>query len=446
MYIGRLLPGFSVPQKEVTLGLGDNWRQFTLLVAVNLFVGGMIGMERSILPGLAETEFGITSKTAIVSFIATFGLAKAATNLLAGSLTQRTTRRRILIYGWLFAIPVPLMLIWAPSWGWVIAANVLLGINQGLTWSMTVNMKMDLAGPKRRGVALGFNEAAGYLSLAAVAFLTGVIADTYGLRPEPFYLGIGIAATALAISILFVRDIAPYVVLENAGGPSSTSVPLSLRGAFAEVTWQKPYLFGITQAWLVKNLNDGVPWGIFPLYFASQGLELNRIAILMAVYPLVWGTLQLATGWASDLLGRKPLIVTGMVLQGTAISLTAVFDSFLAWTVTMSMLGLGTALVYPTLLAAIGDAVSAIDRATALGVYRFWRDSGFIAGALLAGALADLFGFSAAIQFVAALTVASGVVATITVRGKRNVQFDGSRATGTGHSGINTSDAIPKID
>ena len=253
MYIGRLLPGFSVPQKEVTLGLGDNWRQFTLLVAVNLFVGGMIGMERSILPGLAETEFGITSKTAIVSFIATFGLAKAATNLLAGSLTQRTTRRRILIYGWLFAIPVPLMLIWAPSWGWVIAANVLLGINQGLTWSMTVNMKMDLAGPRRRGVALGFNEAAGYLSLAAVAFLTGVIADTYGLRPEPFYLGIGIAATALAISILFVRDTAPYVVLENAGGPSTTSVPLSLRGAFAEVTWQKPYLFGITQAGLVKT-------------------------------------------------------------------------------------------------------------------------------------------------------------------------------------------------
>ena len=419
MAIARLFPGLSAPQKQVTLSLGDNWRQFTLLVTVNLFVGGMIGMERSILPGLAEAEFGVTSKTAIVSFIATFGLAKAATNLFAGNLSQRVTRRRILISGWLFAIPVPLMLIWAPSWGWVIAANVLLGINQGLTWSMTVNMKMDLVGPRWRGVALGFNEAAGYLSLAAIAFLPGVIAEAYGFRPEPFYLGIGIAATGLAISVLLVRDTAPYLALENASRPAGTSVPLSLRSVFAEVTWRKPYLFGITQAGLVKNLNDGVAWGIFPLYFASQGLELNRIATLVAVYPLVWGILQLATGWASDLLGRKPLIVIGMVLQGAAIFSTAAFDSFPEWIVTMSMLGLGTALVYPTLLAAIGDAVPAIDRATALGVYRFWRDSGFIVGALLAGALADLFGFSVAIQFVAALTVASGVVANITVTGKR---------------------------
>ena len=378
-------------------------------------------MERSILPGLAEAEFGITSKTAIVSFIATFGLAKAATNLLAGNLTQRFTRRRILIAGWLFAIPVPLILIWAPSWGWVIGANVLLGINQGLTWSMTVNMKMDLVGPRWRGVALGFNEAAGYLSLAVMAFLTGVIAESYGLRPEPFYLGIAISATALAFSALLIRDTAPYLALENASRAGATLVPSSLRRAFAEGTWRKPYLFGITQAGLVKNLNDGVAWGIFPLYFASHGLELNRIAILVAVYPLVWGILQLATGWASDVLGRKPLIVSGMVLQGVAISLTAAFDSFSVWIVTMSMLGFGTALVYPTLLAAIGDAVPAIDRATALGVYRFWRDSGFIFGALLAGAFADLFGFSVALQIVAALTVASGVVAQFTVRGKRAV-------------------------
>ena len=425
MRIVRLLPGFAPPQKEFALSLGGNWRQFALLVTVNLFVGGMIGMERSVLPGLAEAEFGMTSKTAIVSFIATFGLAKAVTNLFAGNLTQRVTRRRILISGWLFAIPVPLMLIWAPSWGWVIAANVLLGINQGLTWSMTVNMKMDLVGQRWRGVALGFNEAAGYLSLAAIAFLTGVIAEAYGLRPEPFYLGIGISATALAFSVLLVRDTAPYLALENASRPATTSVPLSLRRAFADATWRKPYLFGITQAGLAKNLNDGVAWGIFPLYFASQGLELNRIGTLVAVYPLVWGSLQLATGWASDLLGRKPLIVIGMVLQGAAISLTATFDSFPLWIVTMSMLGLGTALVYPTLLAAIGDAVPAIDRATALGVYRFWRDSGFIAGALLAGALADLFGFSVAIQVVAALTVASGVVAKFTVRGKRAAQVDG---------------------
>ena len=419
MQIGKLFPGFAAPQDRVALSLGSNWRQFALLVTVNLFVGGMIGMERSVLPGLAEAEFGITSKTAVVSFIATFGLAKAITNLVAGNLSQRFTRRRILISGWLLAIPVPLMLIWAPSWGWVIAANVLLGVNQGLTWSMTVNMKMDLVGPRRRGLALGFNEAAGYLSLAAVAFLTGIIAEAYGLRPEPFYLGIGIAATGLAISVLLVRDTAPYFALENASRGATNLIPLPLKRTFIDVTWRKPYLFGITQAGLVKNLNDGVAWGIFPLYFASQGLELNRIATLVAVYPLVWGSLQLATGGASDLLGRKPLIVTGMVLQGAAISLTAAFDSFPAWIVTMSMLGLGTALVYPTLLAAIGDAVPAVDRATALGVYRFWRDSGFIAGALLAGAFADLFDFNVAIQFVAALTVASGVVAIFTMRGKQ---------------------------
>jgi MFS family permease len=441
MQIGRLLPGFAVPQKDVTLSLGDNWRQFALLVTVNLFVGGMIGMERSVLPGLAEAEFGITSKTAIVSFIATFGLAKAVTNLFAGHLSQRVTRRRILISGWLFAIPVPLMLIWAPSWGWVIGANVLLGINQGLTWSMTLNMKMDLVGQRWRGVALGFNEAAGYLSLAAMAFLTGVIAEAYGLRPEPFYLGIGVAATGLALSVLLVRDTAPYFALENASRPATTSVPSSLGRTFTDVTWRKPYLFGITQAGLVKNLNDGVAWGIFPLYFASQGLELNRIGTLVAVYPLVWGTLQLVTGWASDLLGRKPLIVIGMVLQGAAIFLTAAFDSFPVWIVTMSMLGLGTALVYPTLMAAIGDAVPAIDRATALGVYRFWRDTGFIAGAFLAGALADLFGFRAAIQFVGVLTVASGVVAIIMVRGKREVQVDGSGAAVARRSDASASDA-----
>ena len=376
-------------------------------------------MERSILPGLAEAEFGVTSKTAIVSFIATFGLAKAVTNLVAGSLARKVTRRRILITGWLFAIPVPFMLIWAPSWGWVIAANVLLGINQGLAWFMTVNMKMDLAGTRWRGLALGFNEAAGYTSLAAMAFITGIVAENYGLRPEPFYLGIGIAAIALAISVLLVRDTAPHLALEHTISATASLEPSSFRRSFADVTWRKSYLFGITQAGLVKNLNDGVAWGVFPLYFASQGLELNRIATLVAVYPLVWGCLQSATGWASDLLGRKQLIVAGMVLQGVAISLTGAFDSFPVWIVSMSLLGFGTALVYPTLLAAIGDAVPAIDRSTALGVYRFWRDSGFIVGALMAGAFADLFGFGVAIQIVAGVTVASGVVATMTVRGSR---------------------------
>ncbi len=419
MHFGRMLPGLGAPQTGVTLGLGDNWRQFALLVAVNLFVGGMVGMERSILPGLAEAEFSITSKTAALSFIATFGLAKAVSNLFAGNLSQRFTRRRILIAGWLFALPVPLLLIWAPTWGWVIAANVLLGISQGLTWSMTVNMKMDLVGPKWRGLALGFNEAAGYLSLAAAAFMTGVIAQAYGLRPEPFYLGIGIAAAGLAFSVLLVRDTALHLAAQSAGLPSAVLAPPSLRRSFADATWRKPYLFGITQAGLVKNLNDGVAWGIFPIFFASEGLGLERIGVLVAIYPLVWGTLQLATDWASDRVGRKPLIVIGMVLQGVAISLTGGLDSFGAWIGAMSLLGMGTALVYPTLLAAIGDAVPAGERAMALGVYRFWRDAGFMVGAIFAGSLADLYGLSAAIQSVAVLTVASGALANFTLQGRQ---------------------------
>ena len=419
MHFGRMLPGLAAPQAGVTLGLRDNWRQFALLVAVNLSVGGMVGLERSILPGLAEAEFGITSKTAALSFIATFGLAKAVSNLFAGNLSQRFTRRRLLIAGWLFGLPVPLVLIWAPTWEWVIAANVLLGISQGLTWSMTVNMKMDLVGPSWRGLALGFNEAAGYLSLAAVAFLTGVIAQAYGLRPEPFYLGIGIAAGGLALSVLLVRDTALHLAAESAGMPSAALVPPSLRRSFADTTWRKPYLFGITQAGLVKNLNDGVAWGIFPIFFASRDLDLERIGMLVAIYPLVWGTLQLATGWTSDLVGRKPLIVIGMVLQGVAISLTGGLDSFGAWIGAMALLGLGTALVYPTLLAAIGDAVPAVERATSLGVYRFWRDSGFIVGAIFAGSIADLFSLSVAIQSVAALTMASGVLANFTLQGRQ---------------------------
>ena len=432
MNFARRFPGFASVQVPVQLGLADNWRQIALLVAANMFVGGMIGMERTILPGLAEAEFGVTSKTAIVSFIATFGLAKAVSNLLVGGLTQRFTRRRILIAGWMIGIPVPLMLIWAPAWGWVIGANLLLGVNQGLAWSMTVNMKMDLAGPRWRGLVLGFNESAGYLSLAVVALLTGIIAEAYGLRPEPFYLGIGIAAAGLAFSVLFIRDTAAHLSLETAGlsgetagvpgetagVPGPMGVPSSFKANFADATWRKPYLFGLTQAGLAKNLNDGVAWGIFPLYFASQGLALDRIGVLVAVYPLVWGVLQLATGWASDLLGRKPLIVIGMVLQGAAISLTAGVHSYGVWIGSMSLLGLGTALVYPTLLAAVGDSVPAVDRASFLGVYRFWRDSGFIIGALLAGIMADLFGFRPAIQLIAALTVGSGVLALFTVRGR----------------------------
>lgn len=420
MGVGTFRRTVAPAREGLALGLGANWRQFALLVAVNAFVGGMVGLERSILPVLAEAEFGIASKTAAVSFIATFGLAKASANLFAGHLSERFTRRKVLIAGWLFALPVPFVLIWAPTWGWVIGANVLLGLNQGLAWSMTVNMKVDLVGPKRRGLALGFNEAAGYLAVAAAAFLTGVIAERYGLRPEPFYLGIVFAASGLALSALFVRDTAPFVVLESAGGSQGPS-RLSLRHSFAEATWRQPHLFGISQAGFVNNLNDGLAWGIFPLFFVARGLELDRVAMLAAAYPLVWGFLQLMTGWASDLAGRKPLIVGGMVLQGVAISVVGASNSFSGWMVAVSLLGVGTALVYPTLLAAIGDAVHPEERATSLGVYRFWRDAGAMAGALAAGALADLFGFEVAIQSVAALTAASGIIAATTLRGSRAV-------------------------
>jgi MFS family permease len=286
---------------------------------------------------------------------------------------------------------------------------------------MTVNMKMDLAGSRWRGLILGFNESAGYMSLAVMALVTGIIADNYGLRPEPFFLGIAIATTGLAFSILFIRDTAAHSALETAGLVSASQTPpatTTFKSNFADATWRKPYLFGITQAGLMKNLNDGVAWGIFPLYFAAQGLALDRIAILVAVYPLVWGGLQLATGWVSDIVGRKPLIAAGMVLQGVSISLTASVDSYGIWLGSMALLGLGTALVYPTLLAAVGDAVPAQDRASFLGVYRFWRDSGFIIGALLAGIFADLFGFRPAIRLIGALTVGSGILAMVTLRGR----------------------------
>jgi MFS family permease len=407
-------------ERGVVLGVRENWRQFALLVAVNAFVGGMVGLERSVLPVLAESEFGIASKTAAVSFIATFGLAKALSNLLAGALSERFTRRRLLVTGWLFGLPVPFLIIVAPAWGWIVAANVLLGINQGLCWSMTVNMKVDLAGPRRRGLALGLNEAAGYLAVAAAAFLTGVIAERAGARPEPFYLGIAFAAAGLALSALLVRDTSRHVALESSARGDARSMR-SLAHAFAETSWRRRELFGVSQAGLVNNLNDGLAWGIFPIFFASRGLDFDRIAVLAATYPLVWGALQLATGWASDLVGRRPVVVAGMALQGVAIAAIGASDGFAGWLAGAVALGAGTALVYPTLLAAIGDAVHPEERATSLGVYRFWRDAGAMAGALLAGALADLFGFGAAIQAVAALTVASGAVAALTLQGERRV-------------------------
>ncbi|MEX1253281.1 MAG: MFS transporter [Dehalococcoidia bacterium] len=407
----------SLDGGRVALGLSANWRQFALLVAVNAFVGGMIGLERTIVPLLAREEFGIASKTAAVSFIATFGLAKAIANLFAGRLSERYRRKSVLVAGWLFALPVPFLLIWAPSWGWVIGANVLLGLNQGLAWSMTVNMKVDLVGPKRRGLALGLNEAAGYLAVAVAAFLTGVMAERWGLRPEPFYLGIGFAACGLALSLLLVRDTASFVELETAQHPD-LAPRMSLRRSFAETTWRRPALFGVSQAGFVNNLNDALAWGIFPIFFVSRGLGLRQVAILAAAYPLVWGALQVPAGWSSDFLGRRVLVVSGMLVQGAAILLVARGDVFATWLMAVMLLGVGTALVYPTLMAAIADAVHPAARATSLGVYRFWRDAGAIAGALVAGAIADVFGLVPAIDTVAALTIASGLVAAGTMASK----------------------------
>jgi MFS family permease len=398
------------------LGLRANWQQFALLVAITAFVGGMVGLERSTLPLLAEAEFGITSNIAAVSFIATFGLAKALTNLLAGELAGRMARKKLLVAGWLFGLPVPLILIWAPSWGWIVGANLLLGVNQGLTWSMTVNMKVDLVGPQHRGLALGLNEAAGYISVAGAAYFSGVIAEHYGLRPEPFYLGIGFATVGLALSALLVRDTTPFVALEASSHPAETR--LSLGKMFAEVSWRKRRLWGVSQAGFVNNLNDGLIWGIFPLFFASKGLGFERIALLAAIYPLVWGSLQIATGWLSDLTGRKPLIVAGMLVQAIAISLTIAVNSFEIWALAVAIVGLGTAMVYPTLLASIGDAVHPEGRASALGVFRFWRDAGAIGGALLGGTLADALGFSPAIAVVAVMTLTSGLVASVALSDK----------------------------
>jgi MFS family permease len=411
----------------VILGLRANWRQFALLVAVTAFVGGMVGLERSILPLLAEEEFGITSKAAAVSFIATFGLAKALTNLVSGHLATEMSRKRLLVIGWLFGLPVPLLLIWAPSWGWIVGANLLLGVNQGLTWSMTVNMKVDLVGPRHRGLALGFNEAAGYMAVAAAAFLSGVIAEEYGLKPEPFYLGFAFVAFGLAISTLLVHDTSRFVALEAAQHPPYATVPLT--STFAEATWRRPQLWGVSQAGFVNNLNDGLIWGIFPLYFAGQGLSLGSIAILAAAYPLIWGSMQLFTGWLSDRTGRRPLIAGGMMLQGAAIWFATLGHSFESWLAAIMLVGVGTAMVYPTLLAAISDAVHPEERSSALGVYRFWRDGGAIAGALLGGILADTFGFSAAIQVVAGLTLLSGIVAGRALRANPREQRRREAAT-----------------
>jgi MFS family permease len=393
----------------VRLGLRENVAQFTLLVIVNAFVGAMVGIERSILPLLAEQEFELAARTAILSFIVVFGVTKAITNYLAGRFSDRIGRRQILIAGWLVAVPVPFLLMWAPTWSWVLVANGLLGISQGLTWSTTVIMKIDLVGPERRGLAMGLNEFAGYIALAGTAWATGWVAAHEGLRPEPFYLGVVFVACGLALSLFLVRETQPHVTLEMRLQTDPNSPRMS-RGAFWHTTIGDRRLSSISQAGLVNNLNDGMAWGLFPLVFASANMSLERTAALVAIYPATWGLVQLGTGALSDRVGRKWLIAAGMWTQAASIAITATFDTFVWFAVGAVLLGVGTAMVYPTLLAAIGDVANPTWRASAIGVYRFWRDLGYAVGAVIAGVTADLLGSGGALWIVATLTFISGVI------------------------------------
>jgi MFS family permease len=385
-------------------------------VLVNAFVGAMVGLERTVLPLLAEREFGIASKSGALSFIATFGVVKALTNLLAGRLGDRFGRKHILVAGWLVGVPVPFLVMWAPSWAWIVVANVFLGVNQGLTWSTTVIMKIDLVGPTQRGLAMGLNEFAGYLAVAVAAFATGEIASRYGLRPEPFYLGIAVVVIGLALSQLLVRDTLAYARHEGETrdvGSAHQSGDSGAHDLFARVTWRDPALSSASQAGLVNNLNDGLAWGLFPLFFAAAGLSMREIALLASVYPATWGVTQLWTGALSDRVGRKWLIAWGMALQGIALLAMAVLQGLGPWIATAMLLGIGTAMVYPTLLAAIGDVAHPSWRGRAVGIYRLWRDLGYAVGALLAGALADVFGMAFAIAAIGVLTGASGLAVAV---------------------------------
>jgi MFS family permease len=404
----------------ITLGLRQNIAQFMLLVAVNALVGGTLGQERTVLPLLADRVFHLNLYTSALTYIVAFGLAKAATNYFAGTLSDRYGRKPVLVAGWLIAIPVPLLLIFGPTWGWIVAANVVLGISQGLTWSTTVMMKMDLVGPERRGLAMGFNEAAGYLGVAGTALATGYIAADYGLRPGPFLLGAAFIALGLGLSVLTVRETHQHAkkeAVDHVSAHAGAVAALSTREVFTLTSFRDRSLSAVSQAGLVNNLNDGLAWGLFPILFATAGLSVGRIGILAAVYPAVWGAGQLITGGLSDRIGRKWLIVGGMLVQAAALGMVAVGHGFGVWLAAAVLLGAGTAMVYPTLLAAIGDVAHPEWRARSVGIYRLWRDGGFAVGALLSGILADAFGLPAAIAVVAALTAASGVVVAVRMRG-----------------------------
>lgn len=397
--------------ERVRLGLRENLVQFSLLVLVNALVGATIGLERSIIPEIAAKEFLVEAKTAILSFIVVFGVAKAITNYLAGTLSESWGRKQVLVLGWLVGLPVPLLLIYANSWPWVLFANLLLGVSQGLTWSSTVIMKIDLVGPKQRGLAMGLNEFAGYLALASSALLTGYLASRYGLRPVPFYMGIAYVVFGLLLSVALVRETKGHAVEEARG--VEASVPKDI---FLRTTLTDRNLSSITQAGLVNNLNDGMAWGLFPILFALHGLPLERIGWLAAIYPGVWGVCQIYTGHLSDRVGRKWLIATGMWVQALGIGLTALSSAFLGFVAGAVLFGVGTAMVYPTLLAGISDVAHPTWRARSVGVYRFWRDLGYAIGALVAGVTADLFGVVPAVWTVAGITFLSGVIVSLRMR------------------------------
>jgi MFS family permease len=424
----------TVAASGIRLGLRANWQQFTLLVLINAFVGGMVGLERAVLPLLAEQEFNVASRTVILSFIVSFGIVKALANLFAGRMSDKVGRKRILVAGWLIGVPVPLIIMLAPSWSWVVAANVFLGINQGLCWSTTVIMKIDLVGPARRGLAMGLNEFAGYVAASLAALASGYLAATYALRPQPFYLGLAFALGGLVLSMFFVRDSQAHAREEARQVAAPTTEQPSFGHIFVQVSWKDRALFSVSQAGLVNNLNDGMVWGLFPLVFAASGLTLEQVGVLAATYLGVWGIAQLGTGALSDRLGRKGLIVGGMWIQALGILLVIITEGFGAWATGMVLLGFGTALVYPTLLAAISDVAHPEWRASAVGVYRLWRDGGYAVGALLAGVLADLAGVPFAIGAVAALTFGSGVIVLLRMYETLPGHVPGSQGTKYVHS------------
>ncbi|MGY4543904.1 MFS family permease [Arthrobacter sp. UYNi723] len=403
----------------ITLGLRQNLAQFMLLVAVNALVGGTLGQERTVLPLLAGQVFHLDEYTSALTYILAFGLAKAATNYFAGTLSDRHGRKPVLVAGWLIALPVPLLLIFGPSWEWIVAANVVLGVSQGLTWSTTVMMKMDLVGPERRGLAMGLNEAAGYLGVAGTALATGYIASTYGLRPGPFLLGAAFIAVGLGLSVLTIRETHHHAKAEAAVHVpvhAGSHAGLRNREVFTLTSFRDKSLSSVSQAGMVNNLNDGLAWGLFPVLFATAGLGIERIGILAAVYPAVWGAGQLVTGALSDRIGRKPLIAGGMLVQALALGMVALGNDFGTWLAAVVLLGAGTAMVYPTLLAAIGDVAHPEWRARSVGIYRLWRDGGFAVGALLSGLIADAYGIPAAVAVVAGLTALSGIIVAARMR------------------------------